>query len=79
MASLKTRSRFPSESAEMHRKKIEETLERVATPLDKAAVEYLNGLKEGLESLNTVLASLGEKQVVIHREAWWRGIFKKKD
>ena len=65
-----------TESAEQHQKRVEETLERVSSPLDKAAVDYLAGLKEGLGSLNKVLASLGEKQIVIRKEPWWNGVFK---
>jgi predicted transcriptional regulator/biopolymer transport protein ExbB/TolQ/DNA-directed RNA polymerase subunit RPC12/RpoP len=67
-----------SESAEQHQKKVAETLAKVAAPLDGAAVAYLEGLKEGLSSLNTVLASLGERQIVIRREPWWRDLFRKK-
>jgi exonuclease VII large subunit len=68
-----------TESAEKHQKCVEETLKRVSSPLDTAAVSYLEGLKEGLGSLNNVLGSLGEKQIVIRKESWWRGLLRGKE
>jgi len=68
-----------SESAEKHQARVEETLQKVVSPLDNAAVHYLDGLTEGLASLNKVLSSLGEKQIVIRKEPWWRGLFRGKE
>ena len=67
-----------SESALLHQRQVAETLERVSAPLDKAALEHLAALKEGLSSLNSVLKDIGSKQVVVQRASWWRGLFSKK-
>jgi len=75
---VETQVRTTSESAAKHQALVAETLAKVSAPLDRAALDHLAALKEGLSSLNAVLKDLGARQVVIRRDPWWSGWFSKK-